>query len=113
MIDLTKNTEAWCLMSDQKRAAFEAHKGPIVFLCADGSWAKKTSDEWQPDWVYRAAPQPVRGEVVRYLDEYCEVISCKQNEDDTHRFTLPTLDGKLIPGTYTGPDGATIVVAVL
>jgi hypothetical protein len=29
---------------------------------------------------------------------------------DTHRLTLPTIDGKLTPGKYTGPDGAVVTV---
>ena len=118
MIDLTKNTEAWCLMSDEKRAAFEAHKGPIEFLTDEGTWCpKRDGTYFRPDWVYRAAPQPVRGEVV-YNGSLNPIYSLHPgdtyiNPNEPASVTFTTQDCKLIPGVYAGPDGATIVVAVL
>ena len=116
--DLTTNTEAWCLMSPEKRAAFMEHEGPILFLADDGGWGSKfTGAPFRVDWVYRAAPQPVRGEVV-YHGSLNPIYSWHpgtdySNTNEPARVTLPTLDGKLIPGTYTGPDGATIKIEVL
>lgn len=37
----------------------------------------------------------------------------KRNHLDTHKLALPTKDGDLIPGSYIGPDGATIVIEAL
>jgi hypothetical protein len=114
--DLSANTEAWCLMSPEKRAAFEAHKGPITFLCDDGGWIEKSAiTTFRQHWVYRAVPQPVRGEVVVAGFTYDGSWAFGEvfGSEDTHRLTLPTLYGNLIPGTYTGPDGATITVVAL
>lgn len=65
--------------------------------------------------AYRVVKQTVRGEVVvtGWLDEAGGVFSDEKVGTETHRLTLPTTDSKLIPGTYTGPDGATIKIEVL
>jgi hypothetical protein len=54
-MDLTKNTEAFCLMSEEKQAAFITHNGPFEVLGAGGHWGEHPGGEF--DWlrVYRAA----------------------------------------------------------
>lgn len=57
---------------------------------------------------YRVMIEPVRGEVVFHGLIHGWTVAML--EADTHTLRLPTVDGALIPGTYTGPDGAVIKV---
>jgi hypothetical protein len=71
--------------------------------------------DWDFIIAFRRVIEPVRGEVV--LTGYHKTVGCvfsSQNYDglDTHRLTLPTIDGKLTSGKYTGPDGAVVTVEV-
>ena len=52
----------------------------------------------------RAAAQPVMGD---------QVFTLSMDGSDHRRLTLPTADGDLIPGTYTGPGGAQIKIEVM
>jgi len=66
--------------------------------------------------AFRRVIESVQGELV--LVGYQERSSWFfASEDrsviDSHRITLPTIDGKLTPGKYTGPDGAVVTVEVL
>lgn len=60
---------------------------------------------------YRILQQPVRGEVVMIGNAIC--LDKYDNSLNTHRVTFPTIDGQLIPGAYTGPDGAQIKIEAL
>jgi hypothetical protein len=117
MIDLTKNTEAWCLMSDEKRAAFGAYNGPIEVLRSGAVWGEKVGSTWFDAWIYRAKPQPVRGEVVfsGSLKAFHSLHPGDNYSNPTMpaRVTMSTIDGLLIPGEYIGPDGATIKIEAL
>jgi hypothetical protein len=61
---------------------------------------------------YRILQQPVRGELVKHVVEHGIFIDLHYGKP-THRITFPTIDSQLIPGTYTGPDGAQIKIEVL
>lgn len=65
--------------------------------------------------VSRAKPVAAMGEIVLTASPECRsfVISSVLSSSDTHRLTFPTADGVLIPGTYTGPDGAQIKIEVI
>jgi hypothetical protein len=66
--------------------------------------------------AFRRVIEPVRGEVVLTGNQGrigWTFSSQDYNELDTHRLTLPTINGKLTPGKYTGPDGAVVTVEVL
>jgi hypothetical protein len=87
----------------------------------------KTYDTSMLDWdfhktsvariiAFRRVIEPVRGEVVLTGNQgRIGWIFSSQDYDglDTHGITFPTIDGKLIPGKYTGPDGAVVTVEVL
>lgn len=69
---------------------------------------------------YRVVKQPVRGEVVYdgtlrtfYSLHSGLTANAYDHETDHCHVTFTTADGLLIPGTYTGPDGATIKIEVL
>jgi len=62
--------------------------------------------------AFRCVIEPVRGEVVWYHGRYNAPADIEW-DGDTHRITLPTTYGNLIPGKYTGPDGAVVTVEVL
>ena len=61
--------------------------------------------------AFRRVIEPVRGEVVMtgHLKHF---NAGGQMSNDTHRVAFPTIDGKLILGKYTGPDGAVVTVEV-
>jgi hypothetical protein len=66
--------------------------------------------------AFRRVIEPVRGEVVLTGNQgRIGWIFSSQDCDEfvTHRLTLPTINGNLPPGKYTGPDGAVIIVEVL
>jgi hypothetical protein len=67
--------------------------------------------------AYRVVKQPVRGEVVfsGSLHDHFSLHPDRdyRNPDKPARVTFPTADGLLIPGTYHGPDGATIKIEAL
>lgn len=60
-----------------------------------------SNDEWTIDLG------PVRGEVVLYGRS---VFGVAQVKSDTHKLTLPTLDGKPAVGTYTGENGLSVKI---
>jgi hypothetical protein len=66
--------------------------------------------------AFRRVIEPVRGDVVLtgadFGDGFLFAVGGRYGVD-THRLTLPTIDGKLTPGKYTGPDGAVVTVEVL
>ena len=71
---------------------------------------------WNLIIAFRRVIEPVRGDVVLTGNQgRIGWIFSSQDYDglDTHGITFPTIDGKLIPGKYTGPDGAVIIVEVL
>lgn len=82
---------------------------------SSSGYRRDVNDANRIDWTninllrYRVMIEPERGEVVKYVDDQL-LFYFQPDEASTHRLTLPTLDGALIPGTYTGPDGAVIKV---
>ena len=65
--------------------------------------------------AFRRVIEPVRGEVVLTGNQgRIGWIFSSQDYDglNTHSVTLPTIEGKLILGKYTGPDGAVVTVEV-
>ena len=112
-MDLTKIEKPFWLLGDETRAALKAHGGPYEWF--DGShWCDVEIPYWGFKFAYRVKPQPVPVVITGYREEggawFFGRISVDQ---DTHRLTITTQDGDLIPGTYTGLDGATIKVEVL
>ena len=65
--------------------------------------------------ISRAKPELARGEMIMAGWFFRGLMSLDQRDvadDDTHRLTIPTIGGNLIPGKYTGPDGAVITIAM-
>lgn len=70
--------------------------------------------------AYRVAVEPSRGEVIYdgtlrtfYSLHAGLTAKCYDKEADHVHVTFTTEDGLLIPGTYSGPDGATIKIEVV
>jgi hypothetical protein len=76
--------------------------------------------DWSNVIAYRIQIESVRGEAV-YDGTLRPYLSMFPGRSDTHlsgepdycRLTFPTADGLLIPGIYTGPDGATIKIEMV
>lgn len=116
MMDLTKIEKPFGLLDKETQDALKAHGGP--YECFEGSiWRELSRPMWEPCTTYRVKPQPVRGEAVftgSLLAHYSLLWGRGyEQEEGPARVTFTTADGKLIPGTYTGPDGATITVEAL
>ena len=111
MQDLTKITTPWGLLDEETKAALKAHKGPIEI------WDRGWDDLLDPSfdeitYVYRAKPQPVRGEIVMFgAADNC--FTNIQYDWMPHRLTLPTIDGALIAGEYRDDAGNVIKLEVL
>jgi hypothetical protein len=86
--------------------AEEGYFGKADYL----GWLDALIEEYQII-AYRILQQPVRGDVVMLGNAIC--LDKYHNSLNTHRVTFPTDDGQLIPGTYTGPDGAQIKIEAL
>jgi hypothetical protein len=74
------------------------------------------SIQWHDGIIaFRRVIEPVRGEVVMtgYSNGIQYWFSSDGGINNAHRLTLPTTNGELTPGKYTGPDGAVIIVEVL
>ena len=111
MQDLTKITTPWGLLDEETKAALRAYKGPIEVYTGD--WCLINSPKFNdPSIAYRAKPQPVRGEVVKYG---CVngMFSTTLFNYTAHRLTLPTIDGALIAGEYRDDAGNVIKLEVL
>lgn len=66
-------------------------------------------------FIYRIKPQPVVGEVVLrgwMNSETDSYFDCEDSNDDakTTSLTMPTIDGELITGEFTSPDGHVVKV---
>jgi hypothetical protein len=77
----------------------------------DGRWADDVFDQHGP-MTYRAKPAPKVTEHVLYW-EFSGNASLESFPNDTHRLTIRHTGDTLLAGTYTGPDGARIVVDAL
>jgi len=78
----------------------------------DWNWCKGPSG---PDIIaFRRVIEPVRGKVV--LNGMSRGLGLEFFRSESilnavnHRLTLPTIDGKLVTGKYTGPDGSVIKI---
>jgi hypothetical protein len=113
-MDLTKIEKPFGLLDKETQDALRAHGGPIQWVSGCG-WRNIISPSWLSNYTYRAAPQPVRGEVVVFGQAGGDYWWRRGSDDGVYHYRIAatTLDDNLIPGVYTGPDGATIVVAVL
>jgi hypothetical protein len=63
--------------------------------------------------AFRRVIEPVRGEVMLYVGDgtgFGLVFGSTKASGDTLRLALPTINGKLVTGKYTGPDGAVVTV---
>jgi hypothetical protein len=81
----------------------------VSLIRSSSNWA------WKNIIAFRRVIEPVRGEVVLTGNQgRIGWIFSSQDYDEfyTHSVTLPTIEGKLIPGKYTGPDGAVLTVEV-
>lgn len=81
-----------------------------------GNWYWRLDGDGCDIIAYRVVKQPVRGEAVFHgsMHDYFSLHpgGGYRNPDKPARVTFTTADGLLIPGTYTGPDGATIKIEV-
>ena len=112
MQDLTKITTPWGLLDEETKAALKAHNGPIEYWTGRDEWAQAPGPPRHENLTYRAKPPPVRGEVVRYGG--VDLVWTKNASNiDTHRLTLPTIDGALIAGEYRDDAGNVIKLEVL
>ena len=120
MQDLTKITTPVSLLKVIDHETYNAlaeYSGPLQFWADQTSeWADYTGDILLTAVLtVRAKPQPVRGEVVvtGWVDETGSIFSDLAMGKDTHRLTLPTIDGALIAGEYRDDAGNVIKLEVL
>jgi len=99
-------------------------KAPIALVLLEGGGAveEMNSGQWtgfphclrrvpHPAFAYRVRPEPKRETVVLTGSAQADwVFSANTVHFDTHRLTLPLLDGDLAPGKYTSPEGHNIEV---
>jgi len=109
MTDLTKIEKPFGLLDAETQAALRDHGGPYECVFEFG-WVACEAHFFGGN-TYRVKPQPVRGEV-KLFGRVNGAFGALYSKD-THRLTLPILNSDLIPGTYTGPDGATITIEAL
>lgn len=105
----------WKDMTDAEKGALllAHHEGKVIEFAALGrdSWvAINWSFDWIPEHAYRIKTEPVAGEVVlggwMNSETDCYFDCEDSNLGIKHLLiTLPTLDGQLITGEFTGPDG--------
>ena len=117
-IDGTKAPKLWRDMTPEEKGALllAHHEGKVIETWFRGAWIGKGHGGWGKQNAYRIRPESKRETVT--LHGYVQIPGDGAQFDDawinhknnTHRITLPVIDGDLPPGTYTSPDGHTITV---
>ena len=113
MQDLTKITMQLTLLEATDPETYNAlmnYKGPTEYWSASGKWCDGRPRE-DMGLTFRAKPQPVRGEVVMFGRD-CGDFGTRM-QIDTHRLTIPTIDGALIAGEYRDDAGNVIKLEAL
>jgi hypothetical protein len=113
--------KTWGEMTDEERRdiSFSAMSGKVIELDAYGKWV-----EWdgktplcETHLAIRVRPEPKRETVTMYgyviSSDKCVFSEVKGIPGDTHRITLPFLDGNIPAGTYTSETNETIIVEEL
>lgn len=114
--------KTWGEMTDEEQGAIllADHRGEMVeWLAYDdadrGYWLPFYIDDLRDDVIVRVRPpEPKRETVTIYGAPSKHIQWClEQCGLDTHRITLPLLDGNIPAGTYTSEAGETIIVEEL
>lgn len=107
MTDLTKIDTPFGELDDAtKGALLLAHhdcKAIEYYFTPLGEWKYSADPGFHPWTVYRVRPDPVIG---------THTVNIFITEDARSKITIPTRDGKHVPGVYTSPEGLQILVEV-
>jgi hypothetical protein len=107
----------WCEMTDEEKGAIllAEHRGEVVEIWGGNGWWSPCSVGRYQGSAYRVRPpEPKRDTVTIYGAPSKHIQWClEQCGLDTHRITLPLLDGNIPAGTYTSEAGEAIIVEEL
>lgn len=99
----------WRDMTREEKGALllAAHEGKVIEYEAHGWRATAANDPgWFDDTAYRVRPEPKPETLVLFGGSDLRwAFNTRLMPRDTHRLTLPLLDGDLAPGKYTSPEG--------
>lgn len=117
VVDLTAITTPFGLLDAETREALRHHGGPYEYYNGD-DWVVTSDCDDVDRMAHRVKPKPPAPVVGEVVAEWNTAYGFAGNDgpDDcktTHRLTLPTQNGQLVPGTYTGPDGLVVKVEAL
>jgi hypothetical protein len=107
----------WRDMTPEEKGALllAHHEGKVIESRWLGeNWTPTCAPEWHLGASYRIRPEPKRETVglkySRAKDDVAVFWPDSAKEWDLPDIELPLADGKVVPGTYTHPDGHTITV---
>jgi hypothetical protein len=105
----------WRDMTPEEKGALllAHHEGKLIESRWLGeNWTPTCAPEWYLGASYRIRPEPKRETVTLYTAIPSSVYQWLDHrmEGDTHKVTLPLVDGDMPLGIYTSPDGHTIIV---
>jgi hypothetical protein len=114
--------KTWGEMTDEEKGALllAHHQGKVIEFvndCDVRDW-KKAVPRWADFCSYRVRPPEPKRETVTLSGwwigaKYFAASTGGRLANDTHRITLPSLDGNIPAGTYTSEAGETIIVEEL
>jgi hypothetical protein len=93
--DMTDAEKGALLLAAHEGKVIEQHQNPSAGL--PGGWFFRARPTWMPNGAYRVRPEPVRETVTLYgraTEPNSWAITAAQWDNDTHRITFTTENGK-------------------